>query len=70
MTKIEWTHREGAKGETWNPIRARNRETGGIGHFCVKVSAGSPGKKASLWGEPRPGLKTFYSARIFGDDWI
>ncbi|RCK20109.1 hypothetical protein TH8_19825 [Thalassospira profundimaris] len=40
MTKIEWTHREGTKGETWNPIRARNRETGGIGHFCVKVSAG------------------------------
>ncbi|WP_417625322.1 hypothetical protein [Paremcibacter congregatus] len=40
MTKIEWTHREGTKGETWNPIRARNKETGGIGHFCTKVSAG------------------------------
>ncbi|MDG4719387.1 phage Gp37/Gp68 family protein [Thalassospira aquimaris] len=40
MTKIEWTQRPGTKGETWNPIRARNKETGGIGHFCTKVSAG------------------------------
>jgi protein gp37 len=40
MTKIEWTHRKGTKGETWNPIRARNKATGGIGHFCTKVSAG------------------------------
>lgn len=31
MTTIQWTN------ETWNPIRARNIETGGIGHFCVKV---------------------------------
>ena len=31
MTTIQWTN------ETWNPIRARNRETGGVGHFCVKV---------------------------------
>jgi len=29
MTKIEWAD------ESWNPIRARNRETGGTGHFCV-----------------------------------
>ena len=34
MTKIEWTD------ETWTPIRARNRETGGVGHFCVHVSPG------------------------------
>ena len=40
MTKIEWTHRAGTKGVTWNPIRARNKETGGTGHFCEKVSAG------------------------------
>lgn len=33
-TKIEWTD------ETWNPIRARNEETGGAGHFCVHVSPG------------------------------
>ena len=36
-TKIEWTD------ETWNPIRARNRETGGVGHFCVHVSPGCAG---------------------------
>jgi protein gp37 len=40
MTKIEWTKRAGTKGETWNPIRARNKATGGVGHFCTKVSAG------------------------------
>ena len=39
-TKIEWTHRPGTSGETWNPIRARNRETGGVGHFCVHTSPG------------------------------
>ena len=33
-TKIEWTD------ETWTPIRARNKETGGVGHFCVHVSPG------------------------------
>ena len=31
-TKIEWTD------ETWNPIRARNLDTGRAGHFCVHVS--------------------------------
>ena len=40
MTKIEWTQRPGTKGETWNPIRAQNKATGGTGHFCTKVSAG------------------------------
>lgn len=40
MTKIEWTQRPGTKGETWNPIRATDKQTGGTGHFCVKVSAG------------------------------
>lgn len=39
-TKIEWTHIPGYKGETWNPIRARNRATGGIGHYCVHASEG------------------------------
>ena len=33
-TAIEWTD------ATWNPIRARNLATGGIGHFCVRVSDG------------------------------
>jgi len=33
-SKIEWTT------NTWNPIRAVNRETGGRGHFCEHVSEG------------------------------
>lgn len=40
MTKIEWTQRPGTKGKTWNPMRARNKKTGGVGHFCEKVSPG------------------------------
>ena len=33
-SKIEWTD------STWNPLRARNRATGGVGHFCVHASEG------------------------------
>ena len=33
-TKIEWAD------ESWNPIRARNRETGRVGHFCIHKSPG------------------------------
>lgn len=33
-SKIEWTD------ASWNPVRARNRQTGGIGHFCVHHSPG------------------------------
>ena len=33
-SKIEWCD------SSWNPIRARNRETGGVGHYCVHVSEG------------------------------
>lgn len=33
-TGIEWTD------STWNPLRARNRETGKIGWFCVHASEG------------------------------
>jgi protein gp37 len=33
-TSIEWTD------ATWNPVRARNLATGGIGHFCTHVSEG------------------------------
>lgn len=40
MTTIEWTQRPGTKGESWNPIRARNKATGGVGHYCVHKSAG------------------------------
>lgn len=34
MTKIEWTD------STWTPIRARNLETGKVGHYCTRVSEG------------------------------
>lgn len=33
-SSIEWT------GSTWNPIRARNADTGQVGTHCVKVSPG------------------------------
>jgi len=39
-TTIEWTHRPGTKGETWNPIRARHLSTGKIGWHCETVSDG------------------------------
>jgi hypothetical protein len=28
VTAIQWTHQEGYKGETWNPIAAYHLETG------------------------------------------
>lgn len=31
-TSIEWTD------FSWNPIRARNRETGKVGHYCQRIS--------------------------------
>ena len=34
MSKIQWT------GKTWNPIRARNLETGKVGWFCEHASDG------------------------------
>jgi len=40
VTKIEWTHRPNSTGKTWNMMRARNKKTGGVGHFCEKVSPG------------------------------
>ena len=49
-TKIEWTD------ETWNPIRARNRETGRAGHFCIHTSPGC----ANCYAEPM-------QARLFGN---
>lgn len=33
-TAIEWAE------DSWNMIRARNKETGVVGHYCVKVSPG------------------------------
>jgi protein gp37 len=41
MSKIEWTRGEdGSEGKTWNPIRARNLETGEVGWFCEHMSHG------------------------------
>jgi protein gp37 len=43
-TSIEWTHRPETRGaagaKTWNPIRARNKETGKTGTFCTRISPG------------------------------
>jgi protein gp37 len=40
-TKIEWTRGpNGEPGATWNPIRAKHKETGKKGWFCTKPSAG------------------------------
>jgi len=40
-TKIEWTRNaDGSQGESWNPIRARNKATGKQGHYCQRISPG------------------------------
>jgi protein gp37 len=40
-TPIEWTQGEdGSQGYTWNPLRARNLETGRIGWHCEHASEG------------------------------
>lgn len=44
-TSIQWTDR------TVNPIRARNKQTGAVGHFCEKVSPGCTHCYASKWNE-------------------
>jgi protein gp37 len=41
MSTISWLRGEdGTEGKTWNPIRARNKETGKVGWFCVHAGAG------------------------------
>lgn len=41
MTNIEWTRNpDGSKGKSWNPIRARNKQTGKRGWFCAHVHDG------------------------------
>jgi len=41
MTNIEWTRNpDGSKGKSWNPIRARNKESGKRGWFCAPVHEG------------------------------
>lgn len=40
LTSIEWTHRPGTTGMTWNPIRSRRKSTGKTGTFCTRISPG------------------------------
>jgi protein gp37 len=39
-TSIEWTHRPGTIGMTWNPIRARRKSDGKVGWACTHASTG------------------------------
>lgn len=39
-TAIEWTHRPGTRGASWNPVRAINRATGRKGWHCEHASDG------------------------------
>ncbi len=39
-TSIEWTHRPGFVGMTWNPIRARRKDNGKVGWACTHASTG------------------------------
>lgn len=48
-TSIEWTE------HSINPIRARNKATGKVGHFCEKISSGCANCYASTWNEERFG---------------
>ena len=36
-TKIEWTHFEGFRGETWNPIVGCDQISAGCGHCYAKT---------------------------------
>lgn len=56
MSKIEWTD------ATWNPIRARNLETGRSGHYCVHVSEGCRNCYAERM-QPRFGNPVQYRAQ-------
>ena len=52
ITSIEWVAGpNGERGHTVNPIRARNLETGAVGHFCEKISPGCTNCYASDWNE-------------------
>lgn len=58
-TPIEWVAGDdGSAGFTINPFRAKNLETGRLGHFCVKVSPGCKNCYASRL-QPRMGLFPF-----------
>src|SRR3990167_1499279 len=55
-TGIEWTD------ATWNPIRARNKDTDGVGHFCEHVSEGCRNCYAERM-QPRFGNPIRYAAQ-------
>jgi len=55
-TGIEWTD------ATWNPIRARNRATAKVGHFCIHVSEGCRNCYAERM-QPRFGNPIRYAAQ-------
>ena len=55
-SKIEWTD------ATWNPIRARNRATGKVGHWCAHVSEGCRNCYAERM-QPRFGNPVAYKAQ-------
>lgn len=52
-TKIEWViGPDGSRGHSVNPIRFRNIETGKVGHFCEKISAGCKNCYSSTMQKP------------------
>lgn len=48
-TKIEWTHRPGTKGETWNPVRGCTRVSEGCRNCYAEVMA-ARFSKPGQWG--------------------
>jgi hypothetical protein len=46
QTTIEWCD------HSINPFRARNIETGAVGHWCVKISPGCTNCYSSAWQKP------------------
>ena len=58
-TTIAWAE------ESWNPLRARNREDGRVGHFCVHASAGCAGCYAEAF-QLRLGTGVRYRAQDRG----
>ena len=54
---IEWVRNpDGTPGETVNPIRFRNLETGKVGHYCEKISLTSPIENCHLFSQSTPDL--------------
>lgn len=63
-TAIEWAaNDDGTPGATWNPLRARNRETGKVGWFCVHESEGCRNCYAERLNVKRFGNSVAYKAQ-------